>query len=148
MRHHTPDDSRSLDGRCVFPQCESPQTDKLRLPMCGHHIIKTHRLANMMVADLVPKTVEPAARARPMYSSTSGLVYFLRFGDLIKIGFTTNLRQRLSSIPHDEVLATVPGTMRDEKHFHQRFAHLRHAREWFRPGDDLLAYIESIREAA
>lgn len=82
----------------------------------------------------------------------SGSVYFLRLGDEgpIKIGFAQDLSRRLSSMrtgtPQEVVLlAAMPGTLADEEALHARFAHLRRKREWFEPGEDLLAFIASIK---
>lgn len=76
--------------------------------------------------------------------STEGLVYFIRFGDRIKIGFTTNLQSRMKAIPYDEILMVTPGTMDDERQCHQAFAHLRETGEWFRADPELLAFIGNM----
>jgi hypothetical protein len=56
----------------------------------------------------------------------------------------------------DEVLHVETGTQKDEVALHRAFRHLRigtemggpHLREWFQPGDDLLAYIEPRKSLA
>lgn len=79
-----------------------------------------------------------------------GHVYFIADEQgFIKIGFSTNVRARLSSLSTStrqrlEVLATVPGTIRDEADLHRRFAHLHARGEWFRAGDDLRNYIAEV----
>lgn len=75
---------------------------------------------------------------------TLGEVYFVRFRDRIKIGWTTELARRLKAIPHDEVLAVVPGSMGDERRCHAAFAHLREQGEWFRAESDLIAFAQSL----
>ena len=87
--------------------------------------------------ECVPPYVELAPR-RP------SLVYYLRFGDRVKIGFTTNLSERLKSIPHDEVLATEAGPMRVERERHAEFADLRVIGEWFRYEEPLISHIASL----
>lgn len=80
---------------------------------------------------------------------TPGRVYFIKSGDLVKIGYTTNVDRRLRGLqtgsPHKlEILLTHPGSRRDEQLCHEQFAHLRVQGEWFRYSDDLLAYLESF----
>ena len=61
------------------------------------------------------------------------VVYYLRHGDRVKIGTTTNPRQRFTAIWHEEVLAFERGDRRLERHRHQQFAGDRFGgSEWFR----------------
>lgn len=106
------------------------------------------------VAELMASTGQSAVAfngrgtADPWRSTTPGLVYFMRFGDRVKIGFTTNLKNRSQAIPHDEVMATMPGTMRDEKALHARFAKHRIHHEWFDLAPEVADFIASIKRAA
>ena len=52
------------------------------------------------------------------------VVYFARMGEYVKIGTSTNLRKRMSSlyIPMEDVLAVVPGGKEVEDAYHERFA--------------------------
>jgi T5orf172 domain len=59
------------------------------------------------------------------------VVYYLRFGDRVKIGTTANPRQRLAAIWHDEVLAFERGDRRVERRRHAQFADDRLGGEWF-----------------
>ena len=77
----------------------------------------------------------------------NGVVYYVRFGDRIKIGTSTDLAQRLIGIPHDEVLATEPGGPKVERSRHEQFAHLRITGEWFSAAPDLMKHIRSLRKA-
>lgn len=77
------------------------------------------------------------------------LVYYLRIGDRIKIGFTTNLRQRLMDLRLDPpaVLATEPGGRDVEARRHHEFAAERYGRrEDFAASDRLLAHIATLGE--
>ena len=58
------------------------------------------------------------------------VVYYLRYADRVKIGTTSNPRQRFAAIRHDDVLAFERGDRRLERHRHAQFAdeRLRHAR--------------------
>lgn len=63
-------------------------------------------------------------------------VYFVRAGRRIKIGFTSNLSQRLLALQTGSgevltLLAAIPGGARLEKAFHVAFAQSRRTGEWF-----------------
>ena len=78
-----------------------------------------------------------------------GHVYYAEMGDLIKIGFTINLKRRQSTYRTHaakavQIIASEPGTMYDEKRMHQRFAAHRVEREWFRRNPELLAHIANL----
>ena len=45
------------------------------------------------------------------------------------------------------LLVAVAGTISKERNLHRQFDHLRLHGEWFQPGDDLIQYIESIKES-
>lgn len=77
------------------------------------------------------------------------IVYYMRLGNLVKIGFTENLTQRLSVINPEEVLTTEPGGRKREGERHKQFADLRVHGEWFRLEGALVEHIEAVkREAA
>jgi hypothetical protein len=68
----------------------------------------------------------------------------------IKIGTTAQLDLRLPSLRSDEgapvkLLRALPGSYRQERWVHRRFAHLRPSiTEWFTVAPELLAFIESM----
>lgn len=138
----------SDDGICVFPRCSDAETQHTGLPICDRHIAKVYRLATMLINDAMPQAAIVNEVVRMPKMDTAGAIYFIRLGSLVKIGFTTNLAQRLKHLPHEEVLAVRTGSMRDEKALHAQFAHLRQHGEWFRQGPDLLHHIESLACAA
>jgi len=80
--------------------------------------------------------------------------YFIACGDdLIKIGYTTNLRSRLRSLrtatPKElRVLLVIPGTHDDEQELHRKFEAYRVGREWFSRCDAITEFIASHRMAA
>lgn len=80
-------------------------------------------------------------------------VYFIQQGEfgLVKIGYSKNPTHRLMVLQtaHGERLsmrACAPGGKEQEHALHERFTHLRVAGEWFRPGEELLAYIQAVAE--
>jgi len=83
--------------------------------------------------------------AMPRENAT-GVIYFIDDGQFIKIGFTKNPDSRAAELQVGSsrdlhIVATRPGTMRDERALHRKFAHLRHRREWFQKEPELLSYI-------
>lgn len=73
------------------------------------------------------------------------LVYYALREDLIKIGTTTGFAQRMSTLDIDRVLAIEPGSEDVERRRHAQFAGLHAYREWFRPGEDLIAHTDVLR---
>lgn len=81
---------------------------------------------------------------RPPEPVKAGSVYYILFGDRVKIGYTTNLSERLRAIPHDAVLAVEPGSMQDERARHAQFHDLRVVGEWFRYEEPLQSHIAGL----
>lgn len=87
------------------------------------------------------------------FADLGDVVYFLRRGNLIKIGHSRQLKKRiwcLAARPED-LLCLLPGGRDTERNVHERFAHLRATgrnlgREHFHPEPDLLAFINAHRE--
>lgn len=80
-------------------------------------------------------------------------VYFIRQDmpdGLVKIGFTRRpVEKRLAELQKHHacvlvVAAVAPGLMSEERHLHDRFSHLRVSGEWFRPDEELNAYIRLV----
>lgn len=77
-------------------------------------------------------------------------VYFVQMSDFIKIGYTANLKNRMhgfkTSLPLPvDLLASIYGTTKTEKHIHEKFARHREQGEWFRRDNELLDFIEAIK---
>jgi hypothetical protein len=73
------------------------------------------------------------------------VVYYVRIGQHIKIGTSTNLKKRLAAYPLGELLATEPGSYDIESQRLSQFAHLlAHRREYFTPATDLLEHIAAL----
>ncbi|MDQ1136488.1 hypothetical protein QE410_001287 [Microbacterium sp. SORGH_AS 1204] len=73
------------------------------------------------------------------------VVYYLRYGDRIKIGTTAQPRRRLAAIWHDELLAFERGDRMVERRRHALFAEERFERtEWFRRSPALDAHVASL----
>lgn len=130
---------RPFDSVCCWPGCQAKAGEPPRIPMCQRHLIKAWRIVNdehfwmfRATEDVRPPTVD------------QGYVYLVRFRDRVKIGYSTVVKGRIGDLPHDEVLAIVPGTRRDEAQCHAAFAHLREQGEWFRAEQDLLDFAADL----
>ena len=84
-----------------------------------------------------------ATPARPEPSPP--VVYYIRFGDRIKIGTTSRLLARMRDLPKDELLVTEPGGRDLERQRHREFAAFRVTGEWFKAETPLLVHIARLR---
>ena len=127
-------------------------------PVCSAHAVQLWRHVNKHMDHLVgadeadgkrPSQKAVVRKIAPTGRSTA-VVYYLRVGELIKIGTTNNLDQRLKAYPPDrEVLALERGGTGLEALRLRQFRHLLAGRrEWFTPADDLLAHIDQVRARA
>jgi len=77
------------------------------------------------------------------------VVYYVRIGNHVKIGYSARLASRLKTlrVTLDDLLAIEPGGRRLEQKRHEEFAHLRVRPRWedFTLDDDLAAHIASLR---
>jgi hypothetical protein len=91
-----------------------------------------------------PPAPEPPKKPTPV----DGVVYYLRVGSYIKIGWASDLAKRMRAYPPDSVLlATEPGTRKDETRRHRMFAaHRTHGREWYAMVPSLLHHIDMLKE--
>lgn len=94
-----------------------------------------------------------AAFATPVVGrkDTGSIVYFVRSGEALKIGMTSDLAQRLQTLQNASatrlvLLLTLPGDVKVERHYHAKFAHLRLEGEWFRAADELTRFLVSERQ--
>lgn len=62
------------------------------------------------------------------------VVYAARVGEVIKIGWTTDLQRRLGALKADELLGFIPGNYDDEQDIHKELAiWAARGREWYHP---------------
>ena len=76
------------------------------------------------------------------------VVYYLRWGDRVKIGTTGAPRRRLAEVWHHELLAFERGDRELERARHRQFAHLREGGEWFRADGELLDHAAGLSAGA
>ena len=102
-----------------------------------HHMTVSRRRA-------VSKAEEDAYQNRQA-SLHIGVVYYLQFGDRIKIGTTTNIGSRMHSVPWEQILLMEPGSYEVEKKRHKQFRASHVTLEWFAPSADLMDFIDERR---
>lgn len=87
------------------------------------------------------------ALARTIFAP-SRVVYYVRKGDRIKIGYTSQLHVRMATLEPDALLAVEPGGTALEAHRHRQFRDARDlgspGREWFRMTPALLAHVAEL----
>lgn len=103
-----------------------------------------HQFVELIEAVTSPVPEISDQPSQPAHADKVAVVYYLKFADRIKIGTTTNLKVRLTAIPHDEVLATEPGGYKLEKARHAQFAEARIRGEWFQATTELLAHAQRL----
>lgn len=159
---------------CCWPECYH-DIDHPDLPLCGEHIQQvgfrwvsdnidmvraavTSTPASEVVLDEARRRLEQRRLterwepAGPDRREERMVVYYIqiRGSDLVKIGTTGNLRQRMTSLRADgaDLLATEPGGYATERRRHSEFADERvGAREEFVLSERLSAHIEGLRNA-
>lgn len=110
-------------------------------PLCGR---VNFGLSSAELQELMDKRQAASDRlARARFE----VVYYLRWGDRIKIGTSRNLPGRMQQIWHDELLAVEPGSYDLERKRHGEFAEHRipNYREWFRAAPNLMFFINNLR---
>ena len=100
--------------------------------------------------DQVRAEMQAEAEARKATAEARAVVYYVRLGGRIKIGYTTQLRNRLASfrttVERVELLATEPGDPRLERERHNQFGkHRIRNSELFREHPELMEHIAAIR---
>lgn len=77
-----------------------------------------------------------------------GEIYFVQVEDLIKVGWTTKLADRIRAYgPKAVLLAHYPGTRADESALHRQLTPARYrGREWYTDGDVVRLFINEALE--
>jgi hypothetical protein len=122
-----------LAHACLVPGCRFQAVTEEPVLLCADH------------RDLV---LAESGRKRP--SVHAPLVYFVRNGSRIKIGWTTNLRGRMSSLalPQSAVALTLDGGPDLETALHAKFGRYRiKGTEWFEAAPALEAFIAAQQPA-
>lgn len=124
-----------MTSECVWPDCGNKPW--LTLPICATHREEVVRVAR-----------EHSRSRRTAGNGRKAVVYYLRVGDLVKVGYSFTLEQRLRQYPPDtEVLAIEPGDEVLEKRRHHDLRNSRaRGREWYHPTEEVELHIARIVE--
>lgn len=110
-------------------------------------VVEAHKRS---AARLKLQQAEELAAAKEAHATgaavpAESVVYYMRVGNRVKIGYSTNLASRIASVMPEEVLAVEPGGRLLEGVRHRQFAELRVTREWFRHESPLTEHIEKLQ---
>lgn len=75
------------------------------------------------------------------------VVYYVRLADLVKIGTTQRIDNRMSAISPQQIMGIELGSYLHEAQRHRGFKHLNTHGEWFRLEADLIEHIEGLGSA-
>lgn len=142
-----PESSSVASEWCCVPSyrgadCTNRALPDAPFPICSKHLAIAAGFARDLLAELPPPTGKP--HEREVFETS--VVYYVRLGDLIKIGTTRNLAARLPGIGPVTLLVTEPGSYNLERMRHNQFIAAHHKGEWFHPSEDLLSHIEMLRK--
>jgi hypothetical protein len=154
---------------CVQPGCEAQREPDAPVALCSAHLAASAEWAGEtsgVVEPLPSPCVACGSRLGVTYRSGRlcavcewrygdvpdgelaaprvDVVYYLRFADRIKIGTTSNPRQRFGQLRFDELLAFERGDRGVERRRHEQFAAVRLGGEWFAADPALVTHVESI----
>ena len=144
-----------LSDECCVPSCEAPAIpEDAPFPVCVRHYsqIVRHfygaaRSVGGSMSDERGQSVIPREAYVESQAPRKNLVYFIKFSDRVKVGTTSNLHQRLESLPYDEVLAVIPGGRQVEAVWHARFEPYHVTGEWFRADPFVMREIAKLSAA-
>lgn len=146
---------------CEWRECGEPRVNN-DIPLCHEHVIRVWGYVEDLEADGVKvvarkkmadvaeiQAAEEEQRQRwAEESRKAGWVYYLRVGELIKIGYTNDIYRRVKQYPPNvKFLAFHPGTLGLEQEYHRNFAQSRAmGREWYHPTEEVMAQVRRARE--
>ena len=145
--------------RCRWRGCQTECVDEIEL--CSYHfrlagetfvekrsIWGAGALAERRAEREAVEATRPPALSKDDWSRSRSVVYYVRTGDHVKIGYTIHLRERISSLRVDRaaLLAVEPGWREVEASRHELFTVERQGRrENFNPSRRLMAHIDVVR---
>lgn len=125
--------------------CDASVPAGAPVDLCRNHLIKAYLFMQAELAEVEAKTVLPGLRPVSERDDRKNVIYYIRFGNRVKIGTTKDLRTRLARLPYDELLAVEPGGYDVEASRHRQFQLHRVSGDWFKPHADLVAHAARIR---
>jgi len=112
--------------------------------LCLHHLIEAY----LYIRDRIENTdLMNSGETLINRDYRPSVVYYVIFGDRVKIGTTSELTNRLANLPYDELLAVEPGGRELERQRHNEWATAHIRGEWFHATPELLAHAYRVRQA-
>lgn len=135
--------------------CDRESLPDAPFPICVKHAAEVMRFLNSAMPDNAAEAVREMEKPEPTPTHLDApgdelsVVYYVRVGNHIKVGYSSNLHQRMRFYPPDaELLAFEPGDRAlENKRIKQFRKNLNMRREWFAPSIELLTHIRSVRAA-
>jgi hypothetical protein len=127
---------------CCAPECTSPPSPDLDVPLCGRHARSVYSDVASLLRRRAGVEPAPASRARPLFAATVATIYFAEVDGLLKIGFSTHVERRLADLG-GKLIASGPGTMHTERAMHARFGPWWVRGEYFRLNAQTRALAET-----
>lgn len=123
--------------------------------LCGKHLREVYEFAQDVISqrwdgamrDYVTNLHRRFRPPRAVTKEQPGNLYFIRFGQRIKVGYSENPAARLRELPHEEVLGIVTGTRADEQAWHRLLADYHVTGEWFEAEPEVLEAIARVLAA-
>lgn len=136
------------DTDCCMPDCTRPVATDFEFPVCSSHARRVYRAVKDMLdsADLMTRIASagpPKGKVQQGRGVMAGHVYFAQSGDLIKIGWSSNVPQRMRDLG-TKPIHLIPGTMQDEKAMHHRFGAQWERGELFRNEGALADFLANV----
>lgn len=139
-------------SRCAATACLTASVTWLAeaVPVCQEHLAAVQR--DMIQRDMIRAPARRKPPRPPVDETRPSLVYYVRMGDLIKIGTSVSPSRRWYRLACEQgpvtVLMAEPGGQAVELKRHAQFVHHRiRATEMFSPAVPLLAHIAALATA-
>lgn len=127
-------------------ECMREVQEGAPLSLCQTHLLLAAQFVREMGGKAAAKVLGHATGRAIIKAARVQVVYYLRRDGMVKIGTTSNLKVRLATIPHDELLAIEPGGTGVERTRHAEFGAHRSDGEWFRSNMEVMAHVVKVRE--
>lgn len=144
------DEIREEENRRLFGDLRARQL-AIRQAKLQEAIAYVRRTSNSPTPALAPTPQQQSINWQITRGRHQPLVYFIRNGNRIKIGTTTDLYQRIRrlALRPEHVALVIPGGRTEERALHRRFADLRDGNtEWFQDAGPLTQYLADQIAAA
>lgn len=158
MSNHSRRNLHDQDVICTAIGCKDDADDRY-IPsfLCQYHAEKVFRVVYANRAHVIQNMgggIAPSERKvrealQKERLADQSVVYYIQFGQGIKIGTTRNMKQRLNAfcVPESAVLATEPGAYDLERSRHQFFRELRIGNsEVFADSPKVRKHIEAVKK--